>query len=364
MDLYELLGIARGATLIEIKRSYKRLARKYHPDINPGDNAAEARFKEITRAYETLSDPERRLRYDAGALSAASASVSFEFEGFDFSSGVGIADAPTFGDLFAEVFSQRQEAPGAMRGADLHASVSLSFDEAIHGAKRQLTLTRRDTCQSCRGAGSLTIADARCHRCQGSGIIRSRRGSMVFSKNCEACGGSGWLQQTACGRCGGPGVEMRSEMITVGIPPGVSDGVRIRVPAKGNAGERGGPPGDLYLAVQVAPHETFVREGNDFHVVVPIGVHEAALGAKIEVPAPDGTARLRVPPGTQTGQRFHIRGRGAPSPRNGERGDLVVEVRLVLPKVLDERSKELLREFGRINDEQHAPRSVGRGPRD
>jgi molecular chaperone DnaJ len=353
MDLYELLGIARGATLIEIKRSYKRLARKYHPDINPGDNAAEARFKEITRAYETLCDPDRRLRYDAGALSAASTSVSFEFEGFDFSGGVAHADAPTFGDLFAEVFSQRQEAQAVepMRGADLHASISLTFEEAMRGAQRQVTLTRRDTCQSCRGAGALKIADARCQRCQGSGIIRSRRGSMVFSKSCDACGGSGRLQQTACGRCGGAGVEMRSETITVAIPAGIGDGARIRVPEKGNAGERRGRHGDLYLAVQVESHETFAREGDDFHITVPIGVHVAALGAKIDVPAPDGAARLRVPPGTQTGQRFHIRGRGAPSPRNGERGDLVVEVRIVLPKVLDERSKELLREFGRINDE-------------
>jgi molecular chaperone DnaJ len=353
MDLYELLGIARGATLIEIKRSYKRLARKYHPDINPGDNAAEARFKEITRAYETLSDPDRRLRYDAGALSAASTSVSFEFEGFDFSSGVVHADAPTFGDLFAEVFSHRHEAQAAepLRGADLHASISLTFDEAMRGVQRQLALTRRETCQSCRGAGALNIAEARCPRCQGSGIIRSRRGSMVFSKSCDACGGSGLLQQTACGRCAGAGVEMRSETITVAIPAGISDGARVRVPEKGNAGERRGRPGDLYLTVQVEPHETFAREGDDFHITVPIGVHEAALGAKIDVPAPDGTARLRVPPGTQTGQRFHIRGRGAPSPRSGERGDLVVEVRIVLPKMLDERSKELLREFGRINDE-------------
>jgi molecular chaperone DnaJ len=364
MDLYELLGIARGATLIDIKRSYKRLARKYHPDINPGDHTAEARFKEITRAYETLSDPERRLRYDAGSLSAASASVSFEFEGFDFSSGVPHADAPTFGDLFAEVFSQRQDTQRAepARGADLHASVSLTFDEAMRGARRQITLTRRDTCQPCRGAGMLKIAESRCQRCQGSGLLRSRRGSMVFSKSCDTCGGSGRLEYTACGRCGGLGVEMRSETITVGIPAGVSDGARIRVPEKGNVGERQGRAGDLYLAVQVAPHETFVREGDDFHIVVPIGVHEAALGARIEVPAPDGTARLRVPPGTQTGQRFHIRERGAPSPRSGERGDLVVEVRIALPKVLDERSKELLREFGRINEDQ-LRRGAGNGSR-
>ena len=352
MDLYELLGLARGATLIEIKRSYKRLARKYHPDINPGDNAAEAHFKEITRAYETLSDPERRLRYDAGALSAASTSVSFEFEGFDFSGGVAGGNGTTFGDLFAEVFTPRLDVQTdePARGADLYASLSLKFDEAMRGAERQMTLTRRDVCHTCRGAGALKIAEARCQRCQGSGVIRSHRGSMVFSKSCDACGGSGRLVQTPCGRCAGLGVEMRTEAITVRIPAGVADGARIRVPEKGNAGERRGPMGDLFITIQVEAHESFQREGDDFHLTVAIGVHEAALGAKIEVPAPDGTARLRIPPGTQSGQRFRIRGRGAPSPRTGERGDLVVEVRLVLPKVLDERSKELLREFGKINE--------------
>lgn len=350
MDLYELLGLARGATLIEIKRSYKRLARKYHPDINPGDHAAESRFKEITRAYETLSDPERRVRYDAGALSAASGSVSFEFEGFDFS---GMhREATTFGELFAEILTQRQEAPGAaaQRGADLHAAVSLTFDEAMRGAQRAVTLTRRDTCHSCRGVGVLPVAESRCHFCHGTGVLRSRRGSMVFSKSCERCGGSGRLINTPCGRCGGLGVEMRSETIAVRIPAGVGDGARVRVAEKGNAGERRGLSGDLFITVRVEPHETFQRQGDDFHMSVSIGVHEAALGAKIDVPAPDGTARLRVPPGTQTGQRFRVRGRGAPSPRDSRvRGDLVVEVKIVLPKVLDERSKELLREFGRIN---------------
>jgi molecular chaperone DnaJ len=260
-------------------------------------------------------------------------------------------NSTTFGDLFAEVFSQRQDAPpaGPIRGADLFAAVTLSFDEAVKGTQREMTLTRRDMCQTCRGAGMLNIAEARCQRCQGSGVIRSRRGSMVFSKSCDACGGAGRLVQTPCVRCAGLGVEMRTEKITVRIPAGVADGARIRVPEKGNAGERRGRVGDLFITVQVEPHDTFRREGDDFHVTVAIGVHEAALGAKIDVPAPDGIARLRVPPGTQTGQRFHLRGRGAPSPRGGERGDLVVEVKIVLPKLLDERSKELLREFGKIN---------------
>ena len=353
MDLYELLGLAHGATLVEIKRSYRRLARKYHPDINPGDNTAEARFKEITRAYETLSDPDRRLRYDAAGAVSESTSVTFGFEGFDFSSGGRPSGSTTFGDLFAEVFTRQEPRPGAgpERGADLHASVSLKFDEAMRGAQRQLTQTRRETCHTCRGTGVLNVAESRCRSCQGAGVIRSRRGSMVFSKVCEACGGSGVQTQLACNACGGAGTENRSEALTVRIPAGVGDGARIRVPEKGNAGLRGGRAGDLYIAVQVEPHEMFQREGDDFHLVVAIAVHEAALGAKIDVPAPDGQAKLRVPPGTQTGQRFRVRGRGAPSPRNGARGDLVVEVKIMLPKALDERSKELLREFGRINGE-------------
>jgi molecular chaperone DnaJ len=354
VDLYELLGLPRGATLIEIKRSYKRLARKYHPDINPGDHDAEGRFKEITRAYETLSDPDQRVRYDAGALSGVSSGVSVEFEGFDFSGAAQHADATTFGDLFAEVFGHRQDTRSAQaeQGADLHTTVALGFDEAMRGTERQITLTRRDGCRVCRGSGVLNVAEARCQRCEETGVIRSRRGSMVFSKTCDICGGLGRLAQTSCGNCSGLGVEMRTESITVRIPAGVGDGARIRVPAKGNAGQRGGRPGDLYITTEVEAHEAFRREGDDLHTIAGIGVHEAALGAKIDVVAPDGTARLRVPPGTQTGQRFRVRGRGAPSPRDGTRGDLVVEVRIMLPKILDERSKELLREFGRINGER------------
>lgn len=354
MDLYELLGLPRGATLIEIKRTYKRLARRYHPDINPGDHDAEARFKEITRAYETLSDPERRLLYDNGALSSVSTAISFEFEGFDFSGAGGQGDSTTFGDLFAEVFAQRHEARPveAERGTDIHATVSLTFDEAMGGAQRRLTVTRRETCTECRGFGVLRVNESRCLQCEGTGVLRSRRGSLVFSKSCDACGGSGRLAEVPCRLCSGVGVVMHSESITVRVPAGVADGARIRVPEKGNAGRRGGRPGDLYLTLQVAAHDAFRREGDDLHTIAAIAVHEAALGARIDVPAPDGTARVRVPPGTQSGQRFRVRGRGAPSPRDGQRGDLVVEVKIVLPRVLDERSKELLREFGRLNGER------------
>jgi molecular chaperone DnaJ len=355
MDLYDLLGLGRGATVIEIKRSYRRLARKYHPDVNPGDADAEARFREINRAQEVLCDPERRRRYDAlGAAGEAGPEVSYGFEGFDFSH-VAVHGAPTtFGDLFADVLRRSDEGPrpeGPERGADLHALVGLTFEEALHGTERPLTVTRSETCRSCRGAGVLRTPDSPCVRCHGAGTIRSARGHMVFSKTCTSCEGTGRQQQVSCAACAGLGVQTRSEVVTVRVPVGVSDGARIRVPEKGNAGLRGGSAGDLYIAVQVAPHALFRREGDDLHVVLPIAIHEAALGAKIEVPGPEGPGRVRIPPGTQTGQRFRLRGRGAPSSRDGRRGDLVVEVKLMLPRMLDERSKELLREFGRINRE-------------
>jgi molecular chaperone DnaJ len=356
MDLYEILGISRGATVVEIKRSYRRLARKYHPDVNPGDAGAEARFREITRAQEVLCDPDRRRRYDAlGVLPESGAQEAYGFEGFDFSHAASSAERTTFGDLFADVLRQpgtAAQSAGAERGADLHTSVSLTFEEALRGVDRQLTVTRREACRSCRGTGMLRASESVCVRCQGAGAIRSAHGHMVFARACPTCGGSGRLQQAACPACGGASLENRSEVVVVPVPAGVTDGARIRVAGKGNAGPGGGPCGDLFVGIQVALHRLFRRDGDDFHLVVPIAIHEAALGAKIDVPSPDGvTARLRIPPGTQSGQRFRLRERGAPSPRDGRRGDLVIEVKLVLPRLLDERSKELLREFGKINRE-------------
>ncbi len=214
-----------------------------------------------------------------------------------------------------------------------------------------LTVTRQERCRVCGGSGALPVAEAVCPRCHGTGTLRSARGHMVFSKPCPHCGGTGAERQKPCIQCGGQQVETRVENLSVNVPPGLADGARVRVPGKGHAGRNGGEPGDLYITIHVAAHPVFQRDGDDLRIVVPVAVHEAALGAKVEVPAPDGTARLRVPPGTQSGQRFRIRERGLPSPRDGRRGDLVVEVRLVLPRLLDERSKELLREFGRINHE-------------
>lgn len=354
-DLYIILGVQRGATPADIKRAYRRLARRYHPDINPGDRESAARFRQILEAYEILIDPDRRRRYDAGKLAPdSSESRAYGFAGFDFSSAAQGEHATTFGDLFEEVFTRRTErdrGDAADRGADLHLKVSLSFEEAWRGLQWPASVTRQEACRSCAGSGFHRTLESRCLACEGTGVVRSVRGHMVFSKNCPHCGGTGRLRQLTCETCHGQGVETRAEAIGVRIPPGVADGARVRVPGKGHAGVRGGPPGDLYIEVEVRPHPHYQRVDHDIHMTVPIAVHEAALGARIDVPTPDGPIRLRVPPGTQSGQRFRLRERGVPSPKTGLRGDLVIEVRVHLPRVLDERSKELLREFGRINGE-------------
>lgn len=352
MDFYLLLGVEREATAADIKRAYKRLARRFHPDINPGDQLAAQQFRRIVEAYETLVDPERRRRYDTGARdgSAASDRVTFGFEGFDFSISVTGDAAPTFGDLFGDVLQARAaEAAAAMHGADIHASVRLGFEDAIRGGTRQVHVTRRVACHTCHGTGHMPSPERRCLHCHGAGAIRSTRGHMVFSRPCSHCGGTGRQAQAHCPTCGGRQVEVHAEALAVPLPAGLTDGARVRVAGKGHAGVHGGAPGDLYITVDVEPHPTFRREGDDIHMSIPVAVHEAALGAKIEVPSIDGPVRLRIPPNTQSGQRFRLRERGAPSARDGRRGDLVIEVRLVLPKILDERSKELLREFGRIN---------------
>jgi len=350
MDLYIVLGVGHGASQAEIKRAYRRLARRYHPDINPGDQAAEVRFRQILEAYETLMDPARRSRYDSGHLAGEPAGTSAGgFEGFDFSTR-GVDYSATFGDLFADVIAARARRPAApQRGSDLHVELQVSFAEALTGCQRAVTVTRRDHCRACAGAGRTRVAGGVCGLCHGTGAVRSVRGHMVFSRSCGTCGGTGRLYPRPCDACGGSGQETRTETVSSRVPAGVADGDRLRVPEKGSVGAGVGPPGDLYITVRVEPDPMFRRSGDDLETIVPVAVHEAALGARVQVPTPDGSARLRVPPGTQSGQRFRLRGRGAPSTRNGQRGDLIAEVRIMLPDVLDERSKDLLREFGRIN---------------
>jgi molecular chaperone DnaJ len=350
MDFYVVLGLDRAASSDDVKRAYRRLARRFHPDVNPGDDVAAVRFREIARAYEILSDPERRQRYDVVGFEAEVTPQAAGFEGFDFSAAVHAVSQGTFGDLFAEVFRDQTGARGPERGADLHVTLALGFDEALSGGESRVAVTRHDACGQCAGSGLAPAAATACPNCAGHGVVRTARGHMVFARPCQRCRGAGQLSSQVCQPCGGLGLVARTEAVAVPVPAGIVDGTRLRVAGRGNAGRFGGPPGDVYVTVRVQPHPLFTREGDDVHLLVPVAVHEAALGARIPIPLPGGgTARLRVPQGTQTGQRFRLRGRGAPSPRGGLVGDLVAEVRVTLPRVLDERSKELLRQFGEVN---------------
>ena len=355
MDFYVILGVERTASASDVRRAYRRLARKHHPDINPGDQEAEAFFRMLSEAYETLSDPQRRQEYDEhGNARPSPDEASVEFEGFDFSASSVGESASTFGDLFADVFvdsgAGRSQETGT-QGVDLHTGLRLDFEDAMRGGTYEVTLTRVVRCDACRGTGLRRVPESRCVSCAGTGQSRWTRGHMVFSRRCGQCGGTGRRRHRPCGSCRTEGVVSCTEAVAFRMPAGVAHGARIRVPGKGSTGGRGGRTGDLYVTVAVDPHPLFRREGDDLHLVVPVAVHEAALGARVEVPTLGGSARVRIPPGTQSGQRFRLRGRGVPSPRGGEPGALMVEVRIVLPRVLDERSKELMRELRRIHTE-------------
>jgi molecular chaperone DnaJ len=349
MDLYALLGLASSATPADIKRAYRRLARRCHPDINPGDKAAEALYQRVSEAYETLVDPERRRTYDSGEAPLQVSASTFEFTGFDFSSVAHGAQAATFTELFADVMM-----PGAAAdtgrpepGADIHAAVTIEFEESIRGVERQVVVTRQDVCRACRGSGSVLTPEGRCAPCQGTGNLRWARGHMLFTKSCAACHGTGRQRMQRCALCAGHGRQVRSEAVPVLVPPGATGATRLRLADRGHAGRQGGRNGDLYVTVHVQPHPVFTRHGDDLHMVAPIGVHEAVLGARVDIQTIDGAIKLRIPPGTQAGQRFRLRERGAPTAAGG-RGDLFVEVRIVLPPVVDERGKELMKEFGKL----------------
>ena len=348
MDLYLVLGLRPGASPADIKRAYRRLARRFHPGINPGDGDAEAMYRRITEAYETLVDPERRRAYDAsGARPSDDPSATFEFSGFDFSQAAHGSQAATFSELFAEVLHPVAPPTFAEAGPDLHADLTVSFDDAMHGAERPVVVTRLVTCATCNGTGHVRANEVRCSHCHGAGKVRWARGHMVFTKTCSACHGAGRHRTARCRVCGGHGRHARSESVPVTVPPGVQDGGRVRISERGHAGTGGGRPGDLYVTVHVTPDRVFRRVGDDLHVVVPLGVHEAVLGARIDVPSLEGGVKLRIPPGTRAGQQFRLRERGAPA-AGGGRGDLIVETRLVLPEIVDERAKEFMREFGRL----------------
>jgi molecular chaperone DnaJ len=353
MDLYRILGVNQSASADEIERAFTRLARRYHPGINPGDRASAQAYEEIQRAYAVLGDPARRGDYDRHGATPGPAMVeaSVEFQGFDFSAPVEGPGAATFAELFADVFQDAaRRATAPVSAGELHVSLQLSFVEALGGGAFPLSLLRRDRCPGCAGVGYTPRPAVACPQCAGDGTRRWARGHMLFAKVCEACEGSGQLTRQVCRLCAGAGVAPRSEVVTVVVPPGIEDAARVVVPGRGHVDGIGAPAGDLYVTIDVAPHPFFKREGRDLCLTLPVGVHEAALGARVDVPTPDGPIKLRIPPGTSSGQRLRLRAHGVPSAHGGDPGDLLIDIQIVLPPVKDERSKELLREFGRLND--------------
>jgi len=375
-DYYGALGVSRGASKDEIRRAYRKLARKHHPDLNPGDKAAEERFKRVQEAYDVLSDPKKRQMYDqVGYYSehgpqpgpgGPPPGPGMDFGGFDFSdyasggqAGGGAGEAAggfsgQFRDLFGQFFGGRggraEERPAPEPGSDLEYGLNIDFWQAIKGTQVTVNVSRQEVCGTCGGTGTASTGEVTCPQCQGRGTVTQMAGAMRFNITCPRCGGSGKLRNV-CPTCHGDGRVPSNETVEVRIPPGVQTGTRLRVAGKGNAGTGGAPPGDLYITVRVEPHAFFHREGDDIEIKVPVTVTEAGLGAKIEVPTIDGRTLLKVPPGTSSGQKFRMRERGVLNTRKNVRGDQIVEVIVQPPKVRDERTKEILRELAKLNPE-------------
>jgi len=354
-DYYKLLGVTRSAKAEDIKKAYRRLARRYHPDVNPGNRESEERFKEISEAFEILSDTKKREIYDRYGYYSEHASASAGVHGpvFDFAN----FGAANFRDIFSEIFSNirpqnSQARAQSARGADIEYPLGVSFEQAMLGLNAKIEVDRSEACPACQGVGEARDRTVACTACSGTG---QQTGMFGGSSKCGRCSGSGKIG-VPCPDCKAECIVPRHETITVRIPAGVGTGSRVRVSNKGHAGKLGGQPGDLYIVTNVGDHSYFKRQGDNIYCTVPITVPEAALGSKIEVPTVDGKALLRIPPGTQSGQRFRLRERGAPSLRaGGVRGDQFVEVRITLPKVISEETKEILHQFARHNTEN--PRS-------
>ncbi|MGC9293366.1 MAG: DnaJ C-terminal domain-containing protein [Acidobacteriaceae bacterium] len=383
-DYYGILGVKKTATAEEVRKAFRKLARKYHPDVNPGDKRAEEKFKEMSEANDVLSDPKKRKIYDQlgfysdnidpaaaeaaarGGYGAAGArgqqqGVPFDFGGFDFSdfsapaqhggkgaTGAGSPSWGSFRDIFSGVFHGGQHEDVAQPGTDLEYQVNVDFWTSIRGGTVKLQITRKDLCPTCKGKAP-SGGESICQECDGSGQVTQMGGRMKFNLQCPSCGGTGKVHRV-CPTCNGEGAVTRTESIEFRVKPGTRDGQRIRLAGKGNAGTHGGTAGDLYLIMRIGTHPVFSRIGDDIHLVVPVTVSEAALGAKIDVPTIDGRAQLKVPPGTQNGQKLRMREKGVVSAtREGVRGDQIVEVQVVVPRVQDERSKAILRELAALN---------------
>src|SRR5215218_3880578 len=351
-DLYSVLGVERKASADEIKKAYRKLARSYHPDRNPGDKQAEEKFKEVQAAYDTLSDPEKRRTYDAGGMFSG-----FGGRGFGGAPGGGGFTAD-LGDIFSTVFGRRggaQQAAGG--GRDLETEVHLSFDQAMHGAEIPVVVEKQSTCTTCRGSGAKPgTSPITCPRCGGTGIDAESQGFFSISRPCPRCGGSGQVIEDPCATCGGSGLTMQRKRYRVNVPPGVRDGSRIRIAGKGEDGPRGGSPGDLYVITRVTPSPVFKqRTDGNLEVTMPITIPEAVQGATIEVPTLNGTKRIRIPAGTQHGTIQRLRGEGPPRPGGKGRGDILYRLEIEVPRDLNRNQRQAVQEFANaMND--HNPR--------
>jgi molecular chaperone DnaJ len=355
---YETLEVERTVDDGQIKTAFRKLAMKWHPDKNPGDNSSEIKFKEINEAYEVLKDPDKRAAYDRFGHAA------FE-QGNGGGHGFGSDFAHTFSDIFEDLFGmgggRRGGGQGRERGSDLRYNMEITLEEAFEGKAAQIRIPTSVACEVCSGTGAKAGTKPKpCSTCGGAGKIRHAQGFFTLERTCPACQGRGQMIEDPCAACAGAGRVTRERMLSVNIPSGVEDGTRIRLAGEGEAGLRGGPPGDLYIFLSLAPHEFFQRDGADLHCRVPISMITAALGGEFEVPSIDGAkARVKVPGGTQTGRRFRLTSKGMPVLRSKQMGDMYVQVSVETPQNLTKKQRELLTEFEKLSSEQTQPESAG-----
>ncbi|WP_107572394.1 molecular chaperone DnaJ [Clostridioides difficile] len=349
-DYYEVLGISKGAEAQEIKKAYRKLAMKYHPDRNPGDKEAEEKFKEINEAYEVLSDDTKRKTYDQFGHDGLNGQGGFGGQGFG---GFENMFGDIFGDMFGGSFGGgRTRRRGPQRGADIRQSVTISFEEAAFGKKMSIKVNRSEECEECNGTGAKPGTSKKtCSTCNGTGQVRTVQrtpfGNIASSRPCSTCNGTGEVIESPCSKCHGTGNTRKVKTIEVDIPAGIDDGQMIKLSGQGEVGEKGAPRGDLYIVVNVKSHPLFTRDGNDIYFEMPITFVQATLGDEIEVPTLDGKVKYSVPEGTQTGTVFRLKEKGIPRIRGNSRGDQYVKVVVEIPKKLNDKQKELLREFAK-----------------
>ncbi|MFQ5881938.1 MAG: molecular chaperone DnaJ [Candidatus Methylomirabilales bacterium] len=350
-DYYQILGISRGASADEVKKAYRRLALKFHPDKNPDDPRAAEQFKEINEAHEVLSNPEKRREYDRyGTVGGPRMTEPYP----DFDVGFG----GLFEDILEGFFGGRGRRSAAQRGADLRYTLTITLEEAARGIKKEIVVPRLEVCETCRGTGAQPGTRPKtCPACGGAGQVRFSRGFLTVNQTCHRCGGEGSLVGSPCRGCQGEGRITTERPVVVKVPPGVETGIRLRISGEGEAGIRGGPPGDLYVVIQVAEHPIFHREGDDLFCEVPIGFTQAALGGEAQVPTLSGMIPIHIPPGTQPGAEFRLEGYGLPSLRGYGRGDLKVKVLVEIPTRLTHKQRELLEELHRLENGEGTPHS-------